>query len=162
MKLKSKFISLKEYIPSGKPSLSQFEIKEEPLLLQKNNDVLVLNKWISVDPYMRARMTERKNYKPPFQIGRPMEGAAIGEIAQSNSPKFKIGEIVISNYGWRDNFITQDINLKKINPIDVPLQTYLGPLGFTGHTAYIGLFKIAKIKKKTNSSCFFCSRKRGF
>ena len=138
MDITSKHIALTDYIPLGKPSLSHFELKEIPLSLEKKDDVLVKNKWISVDPYMRARMTERKNYKPPFEIGKPMEGAAIGEVINSNSQDINIGDIVLSEFGWRDQFVSNYKNLKKINPIDVPLQTYLGPLGMTGHTAYIG------------------------
>ncbi|SVC19925.1 uncharacterized protein METZ01_LOCUS272779, partial [marine metagenome] len=147
MDITSKHIALTDYIPLGKPSLSHFELKEIPLSLEKNDDVLVKNKWISVDPYMRARMTERKNYKPPFEIGKPMEGAAIGEVINSKSQDINIGDIVLSEFGWRDQFVSNYKNLKKINPIDVPLQTYLGPLGMTGHTAYIGLFRIANIQK---------------
>ena len=145
--IKSKFIALKNYIPLGMPKLTDFEIKEELLSLNTNENVLVKNIWISVDPYMRARMTDRKNYKPPFELGKTMEGAAIGKIMGSNSPYLKNGDIVLSEFGWRDHFICHQKKLKKINPINLPLQTYLGPLGFTGHTAYIGLFRIAKIKK---------------
>jgi NADPH-dependent curcumin reductase CurA len=149
MSISTKFITLKEYIPAGKPTLNHFELKEEELNLKNDKDVFVNNKWISVDPYMRARMTERKNYKPPFEIGKPMEGSAIGEVNISNSKFFKKGDIVYSQFGWRDNFIANETDLKKINPIKIPIQAYLGPLGFTGHTAYIGLFKIANIKKKS-------------
>ncbi len=147
MDINSKYICLKKYIPMGEPSLSNFELKTDKLVLKNSEDVLVSNKWISVDPYMRARMTERKNYKPPFEIGKPMEGAAIGEVIESKSNFLNKGDIVLSEFGWRDNFITNYRKLKKINPINVPLQTYLGPLGFTGHTAYIGLFRIGMIKK---------------
>ena len=148
MSIESKYVALKEYIPMGNPSLSHFDLKSETISLKNDDEVLVTNKWISVDPYMRARMTERKNYKPPFEIGKPMEGTAIGEIIESKSNNFKKGDFVLSEFGWRDNFITNSESLKKINPINVPIQTYLGPLGFTGHTAYIGLFRIAKIKPK--------------
>ena len=64
MTVTSKYIALKEYIPEGNPSLSQFTVKEENIELDKTKNILVKNDWISVDPYMRARMTERKNYKP--------------------------------------------------------------------------------------------------
>ena len=147
MSIESKYVALKEYIPMGNPSLSHFDLKSETISLKNDNEVLVANKWISVDPYMRARMTDRKNYKPPFEIGKPMEGTAIGEIIESKSNNFKKGDFVLSEFGWRDNFIANSESLKKINPINVPIQTYLGPLGFTGHTAYIGLFRIAKIKQ---------------
>ena len=143
----SKYVTLKEYVPSGNPDISNFEIKQEEIIINKNENILVQNEWISVDPYMRARMTERKNYKPPFELNKPMEGSAIGRIIESDNLLFSVGDIVRSDFGWRDKFITSEKNIKKINLIDVPIQTYLGPLGFTGHTAYIGLFKIGELKE---------------
>ena len=96
---------------------------------------------------MRARMTEKKNYKEPFVIGEPMEGAAIGIVKKTNSNIFEVGDYVLSNYGWRDKFVNADSNLTKIKPNNFTLQSYLGPLGMTGQTAYTGLFKIGKLKK---------------
>ena len=143
----SKYISLKEYVSVGIPKISNFELKTDEVKLTNENEVMVLNEWISVDPYMRARMTEKKNYKEPFQIGKPMDGAAIGKVIKSNSKNYKEGDIVTSNLGWRDKFVTQENNVKKIITNNQPLSSYLGPLGMTGHTAYIGLFKIGEIKK---------------
>ena len=74
---------------------------------------MVENLWISVDPYMRARMTEKKNYKAPYKLGEPMEGACIGKIIESNSNDFSIGEIVSSQYGWRDKYLCNSNSLKK-------------------------------------------------
>ena len=142
-----KYVTLKEYIPIGNPEVSNFEIKEKTISINKNDNILVHNEWISVDPYMRARMTEKKNYKPPFELNKPMEGLAIGRVVESNNLTFTKGDLVKSDFGWRDKFITSANNLKKINQINVPIQTYLGPLGFTGHTAYVGLFKIGELKK---------------
>ena len=142
----SKYVALKEYIPSGDPQLSHFEIREEKINIDYNNNVFIKNEWISVDPYMRARMTERKNYKPPFELNKPMEGAAIGRVLESNTSTLSPGDIVRSDYGWRDQFVASNNDLIKIDSIDVPIQTYLGPLGFTGHTAYIGLFRIGELK----------------
>ena len=147
MSLTSKFISLKEYIPTGSPKLSHFALNTKEIKLESDNDVLVKNKWISVDPYMRARMTERKNYIPPFELQQPMEGAAIGKVLDSNSSHYSVGDVVVSNYGWRDNYIAEETTLQKIEPINVPLQIYLGTLGMTGHTAYIGLFRIGELKE---------------
>ena len=109
--------------------------------------MLVKNAWISVDPYMRARMTERKNYLPPFDLNKPMLGSAIGNVQKSNSSNFSEGDIVLRENGWRDYFVEKDTKLKKIENINLPVQTYLGPLGMTGHTAYIGLFKIGELKE---------------
>ena len=147
MSLSSKCVVLKEYIPSGNPELSHFEIKEEKIAIDSIKNISVQNEWISVDPYMRARMTEKKNYKPPFELGKPMEGSAIGKVIESNASDFSVGDIVRSDYGWRDRFVAASKDLIKINPIDIPIQTYLGPLGFTGHTAYIGLFRIGNLKE---------------
>ena len=147
MTITSKFISLKEYIPAGSPNLSHFSLNAKEINLEDNNDVLVKNAWISVDPYMRARMTERKNYLPPFDLNKPMLGAAIGNVQKSNSSNFSEGDIVLSENGWRDYFVEKDTKLIKIENINLPVQTYLGPLGMTGHTAYIGLFKIGELKE---------------
>ena len=142
----SKYVALKNYIPIGIPKETDFEIKSKEISINKDNNVLVSNLWISVDPYMRARMTEKKNYKPPFKIGEEMEGYALGKVKISNDKNFKEGELVFSNFGMRDNFVCDSSQLKKINPINVPIQSYLGPLGMTGHTAYIGLFKHGDLK----------------
>ena len=147
MKLISKNIVLKKYIPSGTPDPDNFKIKEIEIDIEKDNQIIVKNEWISVDPYMRARMTDRKNYIPPFEIDKPMEGSAIGRIIKSKSELFSEGDFVTSNYGWRDYYSSNGDNLRKIVPLkNVPIQTYLGALGFTGHTAYIGLFKIGGIQ----------------
>ena len=141
-----KFVALKKYIPSGMPQNTDFEIKSKEISIDNEKNILVSNLWISVDPYMRARMTERKNYKPPFELGKEMEGYAIGKVISSNEINFNEGDLVFSNYGMRDKFVSNAKNLKKINPINIPIQTYLGPLGMTGHTAYMGLFKHGNLK----------------
>ena len=148
MSINSKFISLKEYIPLGSPTLSNFSLNTKKIHLENDDDVLVKNEWISVDPYMRARMTERKNYLPPYELNKPMLGAAIGKVQESNSNSFTKGDIVFSENGWRDYFIEASNKLQKIEHNNFPVQTYLGPLGMTGHTAYIGLFKIGNLKEK--------------
>ena len=148
MTINSKYVALKNYIPLGLPKEIDFVIKSRVLELNDENNIHVKNSWISVDPYMRARMTERKNYKPPFNLGEEMEGYAIGTVEQSNSNSFNRGDVVFSNYGMRDNFICNEKDLKKINLSNLPLQSYLGPLGMTGQTAYIGLFKYGKLKEK--------------
>ena len=141
-----KYVALKNYIPQGLPSEDDFEIKTKEIKLNNKNNIHVLNSWISVDPYMRARMTERKNYKPPFKLGEEMEGYAIGLVQESDDDNFKIGDSVFSNFGMRDNFVCNSDQLKKIPSTDLPIQSYLGPLGMTGQTAYIGLFNYGKLK----------------
>ena len=148
MSIISKFISLKEYVSTGSPKLSHFTLNTKKINLEKNDEILVKNEWLSVDPYMRARMTERKNYLPPFELNKPMLGAAIGKVQESNSDNFTKGDVVFSENGWRDYFVEESNKLQKIDDTTVPIQAYLGPLGMTGHTAYIGLFKIGNLKEK--------------
>ena len=88
MTIISKYVALKNYIPTGLPKEEDFEIKSKTLELDETNNIHVLNSWISVDPYMRARMTERKNYKPPFLLGEEMEGYAIGSVQKSKDSQF--------------------------------------------------------------------------
>ena len=146
MAIISKYVALKNYIPTGLPKETDFEIKSKEISINKEKNILVSNSWISVDPYMRARMTERKNYKPPFKIGEEMEGYAIGKVEISNDKSFNVGDLVFSNHGMRDNFVCNADKLKKLKATDMPIQSYLGPLGMTGHTAYIGLFKHGELK----------------
>ena len=146
MAIISKYVALKNYIPTGLPKETDFEIKSKEISIDKEKNILVSNSWISVDPYMRARMTERKNYKPPFKIGEEMEGYAIGKVEISNDKSFNVGDLVFSSQGMRDNFVCSADKLKKLKAIDMPIQSYLGPLGMTGHTAYIGLLKHGELK----------------
>ena len=146
MAIISKYVALKNYIPTGLPKETDFEIKSKEISINKEKNILVSNSWISVDPYMRARMTERKNYRPPFKIGEEMEGYAIGKVEISNDKSFNVGDLVFSSQGMRGNFVCNADKLKKLKAIDLPIQSYLGPLGMTGHTAYIGLFKHGELK----------------
>ena len=146
MSIISKYVALKNYIPTGLPKETDFEIKSKEISINEEKNILVSNSWISVDPYMRARMTERKNYKPPFKIGEEMEGYAIGKVEISNDKSFNVGDLVFSSHGMRDNFVCNANKLKKLKAIDMPIQSYLGPLGMTGHTAYIGLLKHGELK----------------
>ena len=146
MTIISKYVALKNYIPTGLPKETDFEIKSKEISINEEKNILVSNSWISVDQYMRARMTERKNYKPPFKIGEEMEGYAIGKVEISNDKSFNVGDLVFSSQGMRDNFVCNANKLKKLKAIDMPIQSYLGPLGMTGHTAYIGLFKHGELK----------------
>ena len=146
MTIISKYVALKNYIPTGLPKETDFEIKSKEISINKEKNILVSNSWISVDPYMRARMTEKKNYKPPFKIGEEMEGYAIGKVEISNDKSFNVGDLVFSSQGMRDNFVCSADKLKKLKAIDMPIQSYLGPLGMTGHTAYIGLLKHGELK----------------
>jgi hypothetical protein len=97
---------------------------------------MVRNRFISVDPYMRGRMNDAKSYVPPFALGKPMEGAAVGEVVASRASSVPVGTPVLSNFGWREGFVAP---AKAVQVIDRASSEYLGVLGWTGLTAWIGL-----------------------
>ena len=125
--------------PSGIPTTANFELvwtASEPL---RDREVLVRNLYMSVDPYMRGRMNERKSYVPPFEIGRVLEGGAVGDVIESRAPEFKPGDVVTSNFGWREYFIASPEDVHPVSRDIQPLSAYLGVLGMTGMTAWAGL-----------------------
>jgi NADPH-dependent curcumin reductase CurA len=125
--------------PKGMPTPENFTMGEVELGSPQNGEVLVRNLFMSVDPYMRGRMNEGKSYVPPFEIGKPLEGGAVGEVVESNSEQFRSGDVVLSTLGWREYFIANPKELQALNPKIQPLSVYLGLLGMTGMTAWVGL-----------------------
>jgi NADPH-dependent curcumin reductase CurA len=132
--------------PTGLPQESDFEVAAVAVTPPEEGEVVVRNLWMSVDPYMRGRMTDRKSYLPPFQIGRPLEGGAIGQILESRSPDLAAGEFVLSMMGWREIAVGKASAFQKIDPSLGPIEAYLGVLGMPGLTAYTGLVRIAQLK----------------
>jgi NADPH-dependent curcumin reductase CurA len=130
--------------PDGIPTQHNFEIAEVTLPETAENELLVKNLYMSVDPYMRGRMMDRKSYVPPFQIGQPLEGGSVGEVVESKNDKFEPGDIVLNMLGWREYFVSNGKGLTRINPGKGPVQAYLGTLGMPGMTAYFGLLEIGK------------------
>jgi hypothetical protein len=94
---------------------------------------------MSVDPYMRGRMNDRKSYVPPFELGKPLNGGAVGDVIESRAPEFKPGDVVTSNFGWREYFVASPKDLHRVSREIQPLSVYLGALGMTGMTAWAGL-----------------------
>jgi hypothetical protein len=125
--------------PSGIPTAANFALvwtESEPL---KDQEVLVRNLFMSVDPYMRGRMNEGKSYVPPFELGKPLEGGAVGDVIESRAREFKPGDVVTSNFGWREYFVAMPKQLHPVSREIQPLSVYLGTLGMTGMTAWAGL-----------------------
>jgi len=125
--------------PNGIPTATNFtsaQVELEPL---QDRQVLVRNLFMSVDPYMRGRMNEGKSYVPPFELGKPLDGGAVGKVIESRAGEFKPGDAVTSNLGWREYFIASPIELHPVGPDVQPLSVYLGALGMTGMTAWAGL-----------------------
>ena len=125
--------------PSGIPTAANFTLAwtdSEPL---KDQEVLVRNLFMSVDPYMRGRMNEGKSYVPPFELGKPLSGGAVGDVIESRARELKPGDVVTSNFGWREYFVASPKDLHPVSREIQPLSVYLGALGMTGMTAWAGL-----------------------
>lgn len=132
--------------PVGMPTAGDFEIATVDLPAPGPGEAQVRNLYMSVDPYMRGRMYDRESYVPPFQIGKALEGGAIGEVVTSNDPSLKPGDLVNSMWGWREAFNAPAAGLQKIDPMGLPPQAFLGVAGMPGMTAYVGLLKVAGCK----------------
>ena len=140
---KSREIRLKNRA-EGMPRETDFELAEVDLPEIGKGEILVQNIYMSVDPYMRGRMNDRKSYIPPFQLGMPLDGGCVGRVVGSENSLFKVGDEVTGMLGWREYFVSDGKGLLKIDPSMAPIQSYLGTLGMPGLTAYAGLLHIGK------------------
>jgi NADPH-dependent curcumin reductase CurA len=133
--------------PDGTPVAANFETAEVSLGSPGAGQVLVKNRFMSVDPYMRGRMSDRKSYVPPFQIGEALQGGAVGEVVESGDAGFAPGDLVSSMFGWREAFVAPAAALEKLPALDgVSPSAFLGVLGMPGLTAYAGLLEIGQPK----------------
>ncbi|WP_430593149.1 NADP-dependent oxidoreductase [Humidisolicoccus flavus] len=133
--------------PEGWPTDENFTTTTVTYGDLEPNQVRVQNEFVSVDPYMRGRMNDVKSYTPPYAIGETMTGGAIGRVVESTSEEIPVGSIVLHQFGWRD-IVQEDASGFRVVPEldDAPLSIYLGLLGMTGLTAYVGLTAIADMK----------------
>src|SRR2546421_7347661 len=130
--------------PQGAVSEDNFRIEGAPLPRCGDGEVLVRNLWLSLDPYMRGRMSDAKSYVKGVDIGEVMVGQTIGEILESKNDKIKKGDKVLTQLGWQLYGCTKDVN--RIDGSRAPLTYYLGVLGMPGMTAYFGLKEIGSPK----------------
>ena len=133
--------------PNGMPTMDNFELKDVALPELQDGWVRVDNSWLSVDPYMRGRMNDVKSYVPPFEVGAPLQGGAVGKVVETRSPHFKEGETVFHMQGWRDRAAGPAEAFNKVPPLPVEDHQWLGNLGLTGATAYFGLLRAAQAKE---------------
>ena len=133
--------------PNGMPTSENFELKEIDLSELGDGQVRVRNRWLSVDPYMRGRMNDVKSYVPPFQVGEPLEGGAVGEVIESKAEGYAPGDLVQHMAGWRDEAVVPARTAQKLPNLGAPPEQFLGVLGVTGVTAYFGLFDAASAKE---------------
>jgi NADPH-dependent curcumin reductase CurA len=133
--------------PQGLPTDDDFELKEVELPPLGDGMVRIRNHWLSVDPYMRGRMNDVKSYVPPFQVGEPMDGGAVGEVVESSAEGFAPGDLVQHMAGWRDEAVVPARMVQKLPELGAEPQRFLGVLGVTGATAYFGLLDAASAKE---------------
>jgi NADPH-dependent curcumin reductase CurA len=130
--------------PVGAPTPDNFRIEEMPIPKPGPGEVLLRTRWLSLDPYMRGRMSDAPSYATPVGIGEVMVGGTVSEVLASNNPGFEIGEMVVDRTGWQTHAVSNGQGLRKIDPKIAPPSTALGVLGMPGMTAYTGLLEIGK------------------
>ncbi|USQ88099.1 NADP-dependent oxidoreductase [Streptomyces phaeoluteigriseus] len=133
--------------PVGWPKAEDFELAEAEIRQPGPGEVLVRNAYLSVDPYMRGRMSAAKSYTAPFELGKAMQGGAVGEVLVSHAEGIAVGDHVLHFGGWREYATFNAAQAVKVDPEAAPLSTYLGVLGMTGLTAYAGLLRTAALKE---------------
>ena len=136
--------------PQGEAVASNFKLVATDTPALQEGQVLVRNHYLSLDPYMRGRMNDGKSYAQPQPLGEVMQGGTAGEVVESRSPKFAVGDKVVGFGGWQEYTVvdaSQPGSLKKVDTTHVPLSHYLGAVGMPGVTAWYGLVKIIAPKE---------------
>ncbi len=132
--------------PEGEPRPANFGYAETPVPQPGEGQLLLRNKYLSLDPYMRGRMSTAKSYAKGFELGEALGGGTVSEVVTSNHPKFSPGDVVSAFGGWQDYSLSNGEGLVKIDPSRAPVTTALGVLGMPGLTAYAGLLNIGQPK----------------
>jgi NADPH-dependent curcumin reductase CurA len=133
--------------PQGEPVPENFKLAEAPVPAIGEGEVLLKTKYLSLDPYMRGRMSDAKSYVPPFAIGEPLGGGTVSEVAASKNPGFSQGDLVLAFGGWQEYSVSNGKDLRKLDADAAPISTALGVLGMPGMTAYTGLLNIGQPKE---------------
>src|SRR5690554_7615307 len=134
----NKTITLKKR-PVGKPQVSDFTTLKEAMPKIADGEVLLKTKFVSVDPYLRGRMSDAKSYIPPFELNKPIQSGVVAKVIASKNDLFKEGDFVFGMLDWKTKQVSTGEGLLKVDPTKAPLSAYLGVLGMTGLTAYSGL-----------------------
>jgi NADPH-dependent curcumin reductase CurA len=133
--------------PEGEPDAGTFRLETGPVPEPGPGEVLLRNRWLSLDPYMRGRLSSAKSYATPVEIGAVMVGGTVSEVAASQNPAFAPGDLVLAQGGWQDYALSDGTGLRKLDPAAAPVTTALGILGMPGMTAYTGLLTIGQPKE---------------
>lgn len=129
--------------PVGKPTLNNFKFIEEQMPTIKDGEILLKTLYVSVDPYLRGRMSDAKSYVAPFELNKPIQSGIIAEVVASKNNNFKVGDHVSGGLDWKQFQSHTGEGLNKVDGSKASLTAYLGILGMTGLTAYLGLTEIA-------------------
>jgi NADPH-dependent curcumin reductase CurA len=129
--------------PTGWPTSANFDMVAVPPPRPGDGQVLVRNLVMSVDPYMRGRMSDAPSYVSPFELGEPLQGGAVGEVIESKADGITEGALLLHNSGWRSHAVLDPAHVAPVDAGAAPPSAYLGILGMPGLTAYVGLVRIA-------------------
>ena len=133
--------------PEAFPSESNFEIVQKAVPKAGDGEVVRRTIYLSLDPYMRGRMSTAKSYAEPAKVGEPMVGSTVSEVVESKNPRYRTGDIVLGYDGWQAYAVSDGKGLRKLDTAPAPVSCSLGVLGMTGLTAYVGLLDIGKPKE---------------
>ena len=132
--------------PEGAPGLDNFELVQGAMPQPADGELVMRTLYLSLDPYMRGRMSAAKSYATPAAVGTPMVGGTVGEVVASRHPKYAVGDVVLGFGGWQEYALSNSAGLRKLDPAVAPISTALGVLGMPGMTAYVGLLEIGQPK----------------
>lgn len=132
--------------PNGLPTESDFKLVHAPVPELKDGEVLVRAMYLSIDPVLRTRMSDVKNYAAPFELGGLMGGGGIASVIESRCPNLSPGDVVAAVTQWQEYAVLDGGRMQKIDPLPQPITAALGVLGGTGLTAYFGLLDICQPK----------------
>jgi NADPH-dependent curcumin reductase CurA len=132
--------------PKGRLVANDFRLERTAVPLPGPGQLLLKTKYLSIDPYMRGRLDDRKSYAPPTSIGEVIEGESVAEVLVANLPGYAPGDIVLARTGWQTHSLSSGAGLRKLDPAAAPVTTGLGVLGMPGFTAYSGLRVIGQPK----------------
>ncbi|MBU3024943.1 NADP-dependent oxidoreductase [Zobellia galactanivorans] len=134
--------------PKGRPTVSDFEfIESEAPSEIKEGEMLLETAYVSVDPYLRGKMNDVKSYTPPFELNKPIHSGIVAKVVASKHADYKPGDYLAGMLDWKTQQVSNGEGLIKVDETKAPLSAYLGILGMTGLTAYLGLTEIGKPKK---------------
>lgn len=125
--------------PEGMPDESHLQLESAPMPEPGDGQVLLRTIYLSLDPYMRGRMSAAKSYAQSVEVGSVMEGGTVCEVVESRSPDWQAGDLALAHTGWQAYAAVNPKGLKRLNPDDAPISTAVGVLGMPGFTAYVGM-----------------------